>query len=88
MIRLTRKPIGFPIVRTFWRIAYFLFGVEAGGRRCERSEAATDFSCGVLFGFDKILLAIEASFLPVVMALSSEGDKIMWISPDSVQKIL
>lgn len=73
MIRLSRKPIGFPIVKIFWRVAYFLFGVGAGGRRCERSEAATDFCCGVLLGFDKILLAIEASFLLVVMALSSRG---------------
>jgi hypothetical protein len=49
---------------------YFFFGGGAEGRRCDKSEAATDLICGVLFGLDKILLAIEASFLPVVIAQS------------------
>jgi hypothetical protein len=43
---------------------YFPLGF---GRRWARSEAATSFSLGVLFGSRKILLASEAGFLPVAI---------------------
>jgi hypothetical protein len=38
---------------------------------CERSEAATDISAGVLLGLLKILLASDASFLPVAIVFTS-----------------
>jgi hypothetical protein len=54
-------------------VGYFFFGADGfGAEDCGRlawakSEAATDLSDFLLFGFDRILLAMDASFLLVVM---------------------